>query len=496
MPPTSYARAAWLFLRLLGLVYLIAFWSLATQILGLAGHDGILPADRYMTAAHTLDGISRYWMLPTLTWISASDTFLRALCIGGAALAALLIAGILPALVLPLLWLAYLSLSVVCGEFLSFQWDALLLEAGFLAIFLAPWTVRERARAPADPPRLVVWLFLWLLFRLMVGSGAVKLTSGDATWRGLTALTVHFETQPIPTPFAWYAHWLPAWLLKASTVIVFAIELLVPMFIVTTRRLRRWAFVPLVALQIVIALTGNYAFFNLLTAALCVFLIDDAAWGAWGPGNPGGNIAIDHPTTSRARHAVVVALAVVIVPVSAVTFAGSLGIRIPGAVLVDPLADLVAPFRSVNAYGLFAVMTTTRPEIVIEGSDDGRDVAGVRVPIQGRRRPSAAAVGGAAPAAAGLADVVRRARPIRQRALVPGFLRPAAPGRWHRADVAGARSIRRPAAQIRARCALPISVCRSRDVAARARVVGSPADWRLLAGPVAAGPCRAPSPSP
>ena len=149
MPPPSYARATWLFLRLLGLVYLIAFWSLASQILGLAGHDGILPADRYMTAAHTLDGVTRYWMLPTLTWISASDAFLRALCIGGAALAALLIAGILPALVLPLLWLAYLSLSVVCGEFLSFQWDALLLEAGFLAIFLAPWT---SANARARPP--------------------------------------------------------------------------------------------------------------------------------------------------------------------------------------------------------------------------------------------------------------------------------------------------------------------------------------------------------
>ena len=203
----------------------------------------------------------------------------------------------------------------------------------------------------------------------MVGSGAVKLTSGDAAWRGLTALTVHFETQPIPTPLAWYAHWLPAWVLKAATVIVFAIELLVPWFIITTRRLRRWAFVPLVALQIVIALTGNYAFFNLLTAALCVFLIDDAAWGAWGQPN---NIANDRPTASRVRYAVAVALAVVIVPVSAVTFAGSLGIRVPGTVLVEPVADLVAPFRSINAYGLFAVMTTTRPEIVIEGSDDGQ----------------------------------------------------------------------------------------------------------------------------
>ncbi len=283
--PSSYARATWLFLRLLGLIYLIAFWSLATQILGLAGHDGILPADRYMTAAHTLDGITRYWMLPTLTWISASDAFLRALCIGGAALAVLLVAGILPALVLPLLWLAYLSLSVVCGEFLSYQWDALLLEAGFLAIFLAPWTIRERARAPADPPRIVVWLFLWLLFRLMVGSGAVKLTSGDAAWRGLTALTVHFETQPIPTPLAWYAHWLPS--LGAESLDRDRLRhrdcssrgsSSRHAACAGGRSCRSWR------CRSSSRSRGNYAFFNLLTAALCVFLIDDAAWGAWGRG--------------------------------------------------------------------------------------------------------------------------------------------------------------------------------------------------------------------
>src|SRR6185295_10451346 len=147
--PPTYARAAWLFRRLLGVVYLFAFWSLATQIIGLVGHDGILPASDYMAqvreiAARNGLGLERFRLLPTLCWISASDLFLKGLCFGGIALAALLIAGIAPAIVLPLLWITYLSLSVVGQDFLSFQWDALLLETGLLAIFAAPPRFRDR----------------------------------------------------------------------------------------------------------------------------------------------------------------------------------------------------------------------------------------------------------------------------------------------------------------------------------------------------------------
>jgi hypothetical protein len=363
--PSTYARSTWLFLRTLGIVYLIAFWSLGVQILGLSGHDGILPAERYMAAARGLTGLDRVWSLPTLAWVSASDASLEALCIGGGALALLLVAGILPAVVLPMLWLTYLSLSVVCREFLSYQWDALLLETGFLAIFLAPLTRRERLHSLTAPPRVAVRLLVWLLFRLMVGSGAVKLASGDRTWRDLTALAFHFETQPIPTPIAWYAHQLPLWFLKASTATVLAIEIGAPFLILAPRRLRALAFVPLGALQALVALTGNYAFFNLLTGALCLFLLDDTALAGW------GGVRTGRDATNRMRRRLLVAVAAVTVPVSAVTFTGALGIELPGSALVDPLANLIAPFRSVNAYGLFAVMTTTRPEIILEGSEDG-----------------------------------------------------------------------------------------------------------------------------
>jgi lipase maturation factor 1 len=375
----TYAYASWIFLRLLGVVYLLAFWSLSTQILGLVGRDGILPAAAYMdsarmwTAANDV-GLDRFRLLPTLCWISTSDAFLLALCLTGVGLAALLVVGIAPAVTLPPLWVAYLSLSVIGRDFLSFQWDALLLEAGVLAALAAPLVWFDRLRARAEPPRLAVWLLVWLLFRLMIGSGIVKLASGDPTWRALTALTFHYETQPIPTPPAWYAHQLPAWWHKASTVATFAIELIVPFFMFAPRTWRMAAFVMTVGLQAIIAFTGNYAFFNLLTAALCVWLLDDDVFRAFGfaPAAPvrAYQDRPPHPI-HQVRRAVLIAAAVVIVPVSATNLAGSAGIGLPGAPLVVPLASFVSPFRSINSYGLFAVMTTIRDEIVVEGSDDG-----------------------------------------------------------------------------------------------------------------------------
>ena len=364
------ARANWTFLRLLGVVYVVAFWSLSRQIVGLIGTEGILPAHAYMDSARAFVsaehiGLDRYRLVPTLCWISASDAFLRVLTFAGFGLGALLVAGVLPAVVLPLLWIDYLSLSVVAREFLSYQWDALLLEAGLLAIFVAPLVVVERARSPAAPPRLGVWLMLWLLFRLMFGSGLVKLASGDPTWRSLTAMTFHYETQPIPTPLAWYAHQLPLWFQKASTAATLVIELIAPFFIAGPRLLRTIAFALLVALQLLIAATGNYAFFNILSAALCVYVLADRDGVAGARPLPGGG------SVQRVRDALLVGVAIVTVPISATMLFARVGIALPIAPLIAPVVDFVEPLRSVNTYGLFAVMTTTRPEIIVEGSNDG-----------------------------------------------------------------------------------------------------------------------------
>ena len=172
----SYAFGTWLFLRLLGLVYLCAFWSLGTQVRGLVGADGILPAQELMMSAHHwadaggLGAVARFLALPTVCWLGASDRVLVSLCAIGAALSLSQIAGLASALVLPLLWLLYLSLSTVCGEFLSFQWDALLLETGLLAMVLAPWTLIHRPR-DGEPRAISRWLIWWLLFRLTFALG-------------------------------------------------------------------------------------------------------------------------------------------------------------------------------------------------------------------------------------------------------------------------------------------------------------------------------------
>jgi hypothetical protein len=367
----THALASWLFLRLLGIVYFAAFASLFTQVLGLVGHEGILPAPAYMDAirAFVADqhiGLDRFRLFPTLTWLNASDTFLRGMCAAGMAGAVMLTAGVGQALVAPVLWLLYLTLTVAGQDFMSYQWDALLLESGFLAVLLTP-SLRKRPLVAVDPPRIAVWLFLWLVFRLMFGSGAVKLTSGDPAWRSLTALGYHFETQPIPTPVAWYAHLLPAFALKAATAFVFAIELGAPVLMLVGRRWPRLiAFIVLVGLQALIALTGNYAFFNLLSASLCVFLLPDDLLASVLT-----FVRVEEGPKPRVRRIAAAIVAIVTVPASIVTFAGSFGLAVPGGTLLFPITAAVEPFQVVNGYGLFAVMTTKRPEIIVEGSNDG-----------------------------------------------------------------------------------------------------------------------------
>jgi hypothetical protein len=335
----------------------------------LIGHDGIFPADAMMAAARQwadsqgLGVVARVAALPTLCWFDASDLALRSLSVGGTVLGVLLTVGVAPAVVVPILWVLYLSLSIVAGDFLSFQWDALLLEAGFLAILVAPVTWFDRFERRADPPRMARWMLWWLLFRLMFGSGVVKLTSGDPMWRGLTALSVHYETQPLPTPLGWYAHHLPAWFAQWSTASVLGIELLAPFLIFAPRILRLAGCSVLVGFQVLIAATGNYAFFNLLTVALCVLLVDDQVHTSGGENASGAPPFLPRWASF--------AVAAITLPVTSVVLAGQLGIAVPGAGVVSGLSALIGPFRSVNGYGLFAVMTPTRPEIIVEGSSDG-----------------------------------------------------------------------------------------------------------------------------
>ena len=364
--PPTYAIFSCLFTRLIGLVYLIAFLSLWGQVTGLAGRNGILPARLFLDAVHARYGAEAYGLIPTLSWIDSGDGFLRLLCGAGAFVSLLVIAGLLPAPGLAALFILYLSLVSVCRTFLSFQWDALLLEAGFLAILLAPLRWRCRIPCPTAPPRAILWLTRWLLFRLMFSSGMVKLTSGDETWHNLTALDYHYWTQPLPNRVAWFVHHLPGGFHELSVAVMFVIELAVPFLIFGPRRLRLFAAAMLALQQLVIAATGNYTYFNLLSLVLCLVLLDDDAWPrAWRRGR--------QPVPSRRWPLWITApLVAILVLVTTQAMTSRFRWQLPWPHFTERLAGALRPFRIANAYGLFAVMTTTRHEIVVEGSNDGQ----------------------------------------------------------------------------------------------------------------------------
>jgi len=262
-----------LFLRGLAVIYLIAFASLLPQLDGLIGSNGISPAHDFLQTLRTDYGARAYTLFPTLAWVNSSDMFLHSIVWAGIALSVLLLIGVIPLPAAIGLYVLYLSIDTVGQVFYSFQWDALLLEAGFAAVLFAPLGWRASYKSP--PSRIAVWVFWFLIFRLMLESGAVKLSSGDPTWRNLTALRYHYETQPLPTPIAWYAHQLPSLFQRISVAGVFFIEFGLPFLFFTTRRLRLVAAGTIIAFQLLIAITGNYTFFNLLTILLCVPLFMD-----------------------------------------------------------------------------------------------------------------------------------------------------------------------------------------------------------------------------
>lgn len=364
--PSTYRVASGLFVRSIGAVYLIAFLSLWWQIDGLGGSDGIVPISRFLDSLVSRLGAERLTALPTLFWFGAGDGVLHIACALGTVIAALVIAGMFTAPGLILLWAIYLSFVNVCRPFLSFQWDILLLEAGFLAILVAPWRVRCPIPDRRAAPRPALWLVRWLLFRLMFSSGMVKLTSGDSTWWDLTALEVHYETQPLPTWTAWYAHQWPAGVQVFSCAVMFFIELIVPFLFFAPRRLRLTASVLTIGLMAAIAATGNYTFFNLLTVILCLTLIDDDAWPR---ATRRGAIESRPPRRWPIWISMPVIAFVIVVSTAEMTRRWRLPYAWPVAVRSAQRA--IAPFHLINVYGLFADMTETRPEIIVEGSRDG-----------------------------------------------------------------------------------------------------------------------------
>jgi predicted DCC family thiol-disulfide oxidoreductase YuxK len=361
--PARFALTQWLFLRLLAAIYIVAFASLAAQVTGLLGEHGISPAHDFFERVGTSLGWMRFWAAPSVFWWNSSDKVLVGAAWMGVGLGAILFIGRLERVALVLLYVLYLSFSLAGQEFLSFQWDALLLEVGFLAIFFGHTRTTQKT---------IAWLYRWLAFRLYFLSGLVKLASGDPTWRSLRALDFHYWTQPLPTVLAWYADKLPRGFQHASTFMVLAIELGAPFLIFMPRRIRFFGAGLLLGLQALIFATGSYTFFNLLSAAITVFLFDDQALRGivWTPRRVREWVMREPARTGRAGRLVAAMLTLVILPLGFVRIIDNVTSQLPEP--VELLVRYTSPFQMVNSYGLFAVMTTERLEIVVEGSDDGQ----------------------------------------------------------------------------------------------------------------------------
>ena len=388
----SYVWARRWFLRALGAIYLIAFISLWVQVDGLIGSNGLSPVNQFLPVVHGQIGREAYALLPTLCWFNSSDAFLHFLCGSGVLCSLLLIVGIAPAVLLVVLLGLYLSLTIAGQALFNFQWDVLLLETGFLSIFFAPWQLWPREllswrRSPpvaTNSPVSPVGLFLLklLLFKLMLMSGVVKLTSGDDSWWHLTALDYHYWSQPLPTVFGWWADKGPEWFKHFSVAFCLVVEIIAPFFIWAPRRLRLIAAGLLIFLQLAIAITGNYCFFNLLTIALCLLLIDDCVVGSLRRGGMQRRVASTatqrrdynrRALTERLSMFAAIGVIIVTLPINAwLIFSAFKPQSRPPRVLTD-LYERLEAFRIVNGYGLFRVMTQNRDEIVLEGSSDGID---------------------------------------------------------------------------------------------------------------------------
>jgi predicted DCC family thiol-disulfide oxidoreductase YuxK len=374
-PPTYFWARRW-FLRLLGLIFLIAFLSLWVQIDGLIGSNGITPVREFLPSARAQLGDRALSILPTLCWLNSSDAFLHFLCGGGVVLSLLLIFGIAPAASLVGLLAFYLSLTVAGQTFLSFQWDILLIETGLLSIFFAPW--RFWWTKVDEPPvsRAALFLLKLLLFKLLLMSGVVKLTSGDDSWWDLTALDYHYWSQPLPTVIGWWADQSPEWFKKFSVAFSLVVEIIVPFFIWAPRRLRLLACGLLIFLQLIIGATGNYNFFNLLTIALCLLLIDDSIWRRQRAAlqTTGGTRAVvSHYLSDRLSIYAAAIVIVLTLPLNARLIYSAFKPEDEWSPLLGRMMARAESFRIVNGYGLFRVMTKDRKEIVIEGSADGLD---------------------------------------------------------------------------------------------------------------------------
>ncbi|HTM19768.1 MAG TPA: lipase maturation factor family protein, partial [Kofleriaceae bacterium] len=267
----QYQLTRFVILRLLGLVWLLAFLGVALQMRPLFGSHGLTPARDYLELLRANGyGFHRF---PTLFWLSTDDTFMQLMAWLGVALSLALLLGWANLPQLLLLWFLYLSFIVVGQDWYGYGWEMQLCETGYLCAFLAaPLDPRP---LPARRPALIAIVLLrWLAIRIMLGAGLIKLR-GDACWRDLTCLDYHFETQPLPNPFSPSFHVLPHAALAGGVLYNHLCEVVSPLLAFGPRLARLIAGTLMLSFQTTLIVTGNLSFLNLLTIVPILACFDD-----------------------------------------------------------------------------------------------------------------------------------------------------------------------------------------------------------------------------
>ena len=373
--------ARWVFLRALALIYFSAFYSLLFQIKGMIGPQGILPADHFLRAVAQYYGTTRIWHAPTLFWISSSSTAMMTVTWIGIAASLIAFLNVWPRFSFFLCFVCFLSFVTAAQEFSGYQSDGMLLEAGFLALFFAPGGLWPGFAAADPPSRISLWLLRWEWFRIYFESGLVKLLSGDRQWRTLTAMDEYYQNSPLPTWIGWYVEHLPHWFHATTVVLTLGMELVLVFMLFFPRRVRLICFLTVTPWEIVVILTGNYAFLNYIVLALGFLLLDDVYLQRVFPARyrhvdgVGANAAPADGSNGirRAIHAIaIIVSALLLTWVGYAATAEMADMAGPHPLPLAPAAWL-EPFRIANQYGLFAVMTRGRYEIEFQGSNDGQN---------------------------------------------------------------------------------------------------------------------------
>jgi Lipase maturation factor len=348
----------------MGAVYAVAFLAAAKQIVPLIGSHGLTPLDLYFSRIHDALGsdAAGFIRLPSLFWFAHSDAILQTTAWIGFILACIVVAGYANAILMTLLWILYMSFVHVGQDWYGYGWEIQTIETGFLTIFLCP-LIDGRPFPKSEPPRVIFWLFRWLIFRIMLGSALIKL-HGDSCWRDLTALYYHFETQPIPGPLSRAICFLPHWALKVGVLFNFLAELIAPWFAFYPRTARHVAGVIFTLFQLTLIASGNLSFLNWLTIIPALACFDDSFWSKLFP-----HAFVQHaimaaksavPGVLAQRVAWVVAAIIVVL-----SFWPVANMLSPGQVMntsFDPL-DLV------NTYGAFGSVGRVRYNVVFEGTN-------------------------------------------------------------------------------------------------------------------------------